>query len=129
MPPVLAACPNTEPVLLEPKPAKKRKENKPPELLLAYKTIQGSDTNPEQGKDRSLMPKHRDTNDVTITIHHDVPRLDKFKIYANTQIINSIESLFESHSPFLFGQPKNKQKIKGLFTCGIVANIRELDFC
>ena len=65
MPPVLAACPNTEPVLLEPKPAKKRKEDKPPELLLGYKTTQGGDTSPEHGKDRSPMPKHRDTNDVT----------------------------------------------------------------
>lgn len=65
MPPVLAACPNTEPVLLEPKPAKKRQENKPPEQLPGCKKIQGGDTSPEQGEDGSPMPKHRDTNDVT----------------------------------------------------------------
>lgn len=60
----------------------------------------------------------------------NVCRLDKFKVCANTQIINSVESLSESHSPFLFSQLKNKQKIKGLFTCGTVANnIRELNFC
>lgn len=60
----------------------------------------------------------------------NVSRLDKFKVCANTQIINSTGSLFESHSPFLFGQHENKQKTEGFFTYGIVANnVRELDFC
>lgn len=64
MPPVLAACPNTEPVLLEPKPAKKRKENKPPELLLGVRQFRGV-TLVQKRERAGLMPKHRDSNDVT----------------------------------------------------------------
>jgi len=109
VPPVLAACPNTEPVLLEPKPAKKRKENN----QNYYQGIRPlEEVTLVQNSERTGLP--RQNTEIQMMLPN-VPRLDKFKVYANIQIINSIESLSESHSPFLFSQLKKQTENKRPF--------------